>query len=198
MKGAGPAFRSVRYSLVDMPQLIPRHEALRRIIAEGGAPVCLMCAVRDGQVGDTHVVYEDHEMLVILPRYVRRWGHVMIMPKVHVTSFMAIEPNLFLRMSILSLQCSRMVERVQNPRRVYVASTGSSAGEITQSSEHLHVHVIPLYEVDDKPSSIFSWSEGVYVAERDEWEALRASFVEAFAREVASFYGLSGNDTKGT
>lgn len=188
----------MRYPPLDMPQLIPRHEALRRIIAEGGAPVCLMCAVRDRQVGDTHVIHEDHELLVILPRYVRRWGHVMIMPKVHVTSFMAIDPALFVRMSILSLQCSRMVERVQKPRRVYVASTGSSAGEITQSSEHLHVHIIPLYEVDDKPSSIFSWSEGVYVAERDEWEALRTSFVEAFVLEVASFQGLSGKSTTGT
>jgi diadenosine tetraphosphate (Ap4A) HIT family hydrolase len=91
-----------------------------------------------------------------------------------------------------------MVERVQKPRRVYVASTGSSAGEITQSSEHLHVHVIPLYDVDDKPSSIFSWSEGVYVAEREEWEALRTSFADAFVLEASSGYGLSGKMTEGT
>jgi histidine triad (HIT) family protein len=181
-----------------MPQLITRNEALRRIIAEGGAPACLMCAVRDRKVGDTHVVHEDAEFLVILPRYVRRWGHVMIMPKAHVTSFMAIDPDLFMRMSVLSLQCSRMVERVQKPRRVYVASTGSSAGEITQSSEHLHVHVIPLYEVDDKPSSIFSWSKGVYVAERDEWETLRASFADAFVFESTTSYGLAGKTTDGT
>jgi len=187
----------MRYHLLDMPQLIPRHEALARIIAEGGSPVCLMCAVRDRKVGDTHVIHEDDEMLVILPRYVRRWGHVMIMPKIHVTAFLGIDPALFLRMSTLSLQCSRMVERVLKPRRVYVASTGSSAGEITQSSEHLHVHVIPLYEVDDKPSSIFSWSEGVYVAERDEWEAFRTSLAEAFVRETVEDQGLSGKSIIG-
>jgi len=180
-----------------MPQLIPRHEALARIIAEGGSPVCLMCAIRDHQVGDTHIVHEDAEMLVLLPRYVRRWGHVMIMPKAHVTSFSAIDRALFLRMSVLSLLCSRLVERVQKPRRVYVASTGSSAGEITQSSEHLHVHVIPLYEADDKPSSIFSWSEGVYVAERDEWEGLRAAYALAFAEETIANQGLFGNATAG-
>jgi histidine triad (HIT) family protein len=188
----------MRYHPLDMPQLIPRHEALARIIAEGGSPACLMCAVRDHKVGDTHIVHEDDDMLVILPRYVRRWGHVMIMPKIHVTSFMTIDPNLFMRMSILSLQCSRMVERVLKPRRVYVASTGSSAGEITQSSEHLHVHIIPLYELDDKPSSIFSWSEGVYVAEREEWESLRVLLAEAFVLELASDQGLSGKATVGT
>lgn len=175
----------MRYPRVVMPQLIPRHEALARIIAEGGSPVCLMCAIRDRKVGDTHVVHEDDDMIVMLPRYVRRWGHVMIMPKLHVTSFTSVDSALFMRMSMLSLHCSRMVERALKPRRVYVASTGSSAGEITQSSEHLHVHVIPLYEADDKPSSIFSWSEGVYVAERDEWEGLRLSLVDAFSRELS-------------
>jgi diadenosine tetraphosphate (Ap4A) HIT family hydrolase len=181
-----------------MPQLIPRHEALARIIAEGGSPACLMCAIRDRRVGDTHVVHEDDEFLVFLPRYVRRWGQVMVMPKVHVTSFSTLDPDIFMRMSVLSFYCSRMVERVQKPRRVYVASTGSSAGEITQSSEHLHVHVIPLYEVDDKPSAIFSWSEGIYIAERDEWETLRLSFAAAFALELKAGQGASGKVTDGT
>jgi histidine triad (HIT) family protein len=183
-----------------MPQLIPRHEALARIIAEGGSPVCLMCAIRDHKVGDTHVIHEDDEMLVTLPRYVRRWGHVMVMPKQHLTAFSAMDPSSYLRMSMLSFHCSRMVERIQKPRRVYVASTGSSAGEITQSSEHLHVHVIPLYDVDDKPSSIFSWAEGVYVAEREEWEELRSAFSAALKAEMESMpvrQGAFGKTTDG-
>ncbi|HRI63111.1 MAG TPA: HIT family protein, partial [Polyangium sp.] len=151
----------------------------------------------DRQVGDTHIVYEDCDMLVVLPRYVRRWGHVMVMPKLHVTSFSAIKSSLFLRMNILSLHSARMVEHVQKPRRVYVASTGSSAGEITQSSEHLHVHIIPLYEVDHKPSSIFSWSEGVYVAEREEWESLRLAYAAAFLLEMDTDQGFSGNTIPG-
>lgn len=191
------AWQEMHYVVSAMPQLIPRHEALARIIAEGGSPVCLMCAIRDHQVGDTHVVYEDDEMLVTLPRYVRRWGHVMVMPKQHVTSFSTIDLSMFTRMNTLSFFCSRMVERVQKPRRVYVASTGSSAGEITQSSEHLHVHVIPLYEVDDKPSSIFSWTEGVYVAERDEWTELREKFASELAREMTLLQGEFGKSTDG-
>lgn len=187
----------MHYDVSAMPQLIPRDEALARIIAEGGSPVCLMCAIRDHKVGDTHIIHEDDEMLVTLPRYVRRWGHVMVMPKRHVTSFSAIDVSMFTRMSQLSFYCSRMVERVQKPRRVYVASTGSSAGEITQSSEHLHVHVIPLYDVDDKPSSIFSWAEGVYVAEREEWQDLRATFAAALATEMQLVQGEFGKTTDG-
>lgn len=38
-----------------MPRLIPRSEALASIVAEGGSPACLMCAIRDHRVGATYV-----------------------------------------------------------------------------------------------------------------------------------------------
>lgn len=170
-----------------MPRLVTRDEALARIREEGGTPACLMCAIRDGAVGDLHAVFEDDAMLVMLPRYVRRWGHVLVMPRAHVVSFSEVDPALWARTNALVHKAARVVEAVQRPRRVYVASTGSSAGELTQSSQHLHVHVIPLYEADDKPSSIFSWQEGVYVAERGEWEELRERYLRAWAEDDARF-----------
>jgi histidine triad (HIT) family protein len=166
-----------------MPTLISRAEALARIEREGGGPRCLMCAIAAGKVGDLHVVYEDEEQLVSLPRYVRRWGHVSIMPKAHVTSFAEVSPALWARSSTLAHIAARVVERVRKPLRVYVASTGSSAGEITQSSMHLHIHVIPLYEPDDKPSSIFSWQEGVWVGEPEEWRELTEAYRAAWRLE---------------
>lgn len=165
-----------------MPRLVSRAEALDRIRTEGGEPSCLMCAVRDREVGDAHAVLEDDEMLVFLPRYVRRWGQVLVMPKVHAVSFTEISAELWARANALAHRGARVVEAVRRPRRCYVASTGSSGGELTQSSQHLHIHVIPLYDADDKPSSTFSWQEGVWIAKRDEWEALRS----AYARSRAS------------
>jgi len=109
----------------------------------------------------------------------------MVMPKAHVVSYSEVDPALWLEASALSLKAARVIERVQQPRRCYVASTGSSAGELTQTSRHLHVHVIPLYQPDDKPSDIFSWSEGVYVADEPEWLALRDAYRSAWARDVA-------------
>ena len=163
-----------------MPRLITRAEALDRIRREGGEPSCLMCAIRDGEVGPVYSVYEDARMLVMLPRYVRRWGHLMVVPKEHVISYAEVEEAQWLEASRLALVAARVIERVQQPRRCYVASTGSSAGELTQTSRHLHLHVIPLYQADDKPSDIFSWSQGVYVAEAPEWEALRDAYRAAW------------------
>ncbi len=163
-----------------MPRLISRGEALQQIRAEGGEPACLMCAIRDRKVGPVYAVFEDADMLVMLPRYVRRWGHVMVLPKKHVTSYTQAGPQLWGRASALAHQAARMLERVQQPKRCYLASTGSSAGELTQTSQHLHIHVIPLYRADDKPRDIFSWSEGVYVATPEEWQELLQTYREAW------------------
>ncbi len=163
-----------------MPTLIPRAEALRRIRAEGGAPTCLMCAIHRREVGDVHVIREDADTLVMLPRYVRRWGHVMTLPKRHVTSYAEVDVALWTRVSQLAHQAARVVEAVMRPRRCYLASTGSSAGELTQTSQHLHIHVVPLYEPDDKPSDIFSWAGGVYVGAPAEWAELTERYRAAW------------------
>ncbi len=160
-----------------MPTLIPRAEALARIVRDAQRPTCLMCAIIERQAGPVHVIHEDAEQLVMLPLYVRRWGHVMVVPKPHVVDYDQVDPELWARTSGLALQAARMVERVMGPRRCYMASTGSSSGEeLIQSSRHLHIHVIPVYDPDDRPGSVFSWSEGVYVGEPEEWAELVARY----------------------
>jgi len=163
-----------------MPTLISRDEALARIRAEGGAPPCLMCAIRDRQVGATVAVFEDDDILVLLPRYVRRWGHVVVMPRAHVVTYTGVTPALWARMNADALKAARMLERLRSPLRIYITSTGSSAGELAQTSMHLHVHVIPLFDDHDRPADVFSWQGGVLVGEPVEWEALRAEYARAW------------------
>jgi len=169
-----------------MPHVIPRDEALSRIRTEGGSPACLMCAVRDRSVGPTYAVYEDDDILVMLPRYVRRWGHVVVMPRAHVTTYTGCEPALWARINADALHAARMLERIRSPLRIYITSTGSSAGELTQTSMHLHVHVIPLFDNHDRPADVFSWQAGVVVAEHEEWEELRAEYADAWRHGFGS------------
>ncbi len=163
-----------------MPTLITRAQALVRIEAQAKRPECLMCAICARQAGPVHVLYEDAEQLVSLPVYVRRWGHVMVTPKCHVTRYSEVDPGLWARTSALAHHAARVVERVRRPRRCYMASTGSSGPELTQSSRHLHIHIIPLYAADDRPRDVFSWSEGVYVGEPEEWATLLESYREVW------------------
>jgi diadenosine tetraphosphate (Ap4A) HIT family hydrolase len=139
-----------------------------------------MCGIVERRVGTVYAIHEDDEHLVSLPAYVRRWGQVLVTPKAHVTSYTDVDPASWARANALALRAARMVERARKPRRVYLASTGSSAGELVNCSVHLHIHVIPAYEPDDKPAGVFSWREGIYVAEPPEWEALQREYLAAW------------------
>jgi diadenosine tetraphosphate (Ap4A) HIT family hydrolase len=161
-----------------MPTLISREDALQRIRAEVGDDRCLMCAVRDDRAGDRWVVAEDAELLLFLPRYVRRWGQLLVVLKSHVTRYHEVDPQLWAHASTWALRAACVVERHMQPLRCYITSTGSAAGELTQSSAHVHIHVIPVYDADDRPRDVFSWAEGVYVGEPAEWRTLRAAYRE--------------------
>lgn len=164
-----------------MPKLISREEALAQIRAERGGEPCLMCGIGARRIGAVHVLHEDDDFLVFLPRYVRRWGQICVMPHAHVRSFGEMTPLSFGAMSALGHRVAMTLERAQRPKRVYLASTGSSAGELVNSSEHMHLHAIPLYMPDDKPSDIFSWRAGVWVGSDEEWAELLAKYRAAWA-----------------
>ncbi|MDP3275770.1 MAG: HIT family protein [Deltaproteobacteria bacterium] len=167
-----------------MPTLIPRDQALARIVAEGGRPPCLMCAILDEKVGATYKVAEDEHCLVMLPRYVRTWGHVMVVPRAHVTRFSELSATLWAHVNQLTLRAAKMVESLRAPKRVYISSTGSATSELIQTSRHIHVHVLPVYYEEDRPADLFSWSPGVYVAEHDEWVELRDSFTQWWTQDA--------------
>jgi diadenosine tetraphosphate (Ap4A) HIT family hydrolase len=137
-----------------------------------------MCAIVDRSVGPVYAVYEDDELLVLLPRYVRAWGSVMVIPKPHATKYSDIDADLWSRANALALRAARVVETLLDPVRCYVASIGSNPGthELLQSSKHLHLHVIPVEDPKTRPADIFSWTEGVWVGEPDEWERLLADY----------------------
>src|SRR5579862_5915740 len=103
-----------------MPRLVTRAEALERIRLERGDAPCLMCAVCARAAGPVHVVHEDERQLVILPRYVRRWGQLMVVPKAHVTSYVDVDRDLWLESNDLALRAARVAERLLAPRRCYL------------------------------------------------------------------------------
>lgn len=159
-----------------MPRWISKDDAIALIQAEGGEPACLMCAIRDARVGPTYTVLEDDALLVVLPRYVRRWGQLLVLPREHVTSFSEVTPELWAHTNAVAHRCARMIERTLSPLRCYVASTGAPSVERANTSMHLHVHVVPITDPDDRPRNVFSWDEGVFVAEPEEWAELRARY----------------------
>lgn len=153
---------------------ITRDEATARVSAERGDEPCLMCAIRDGKLGTPHVLERGRYCRVVLARYGLRRGHALVLVDRHVTSFAEVDDAAWAEASELALSTARRIERALSPVRCYVASLGSAASDVPMSSPHLHLHVVPIYERTDKPSSVLTWENGVVAASDDELAALLA------------------------
>lgn len=166
-----------------MPRRISRAEAVARALAERGDAPCLICALRDGAAGPRWVVAEGEHSLALLSRYPLRWGHVLVALRGHVERFTDVEDAVWADASRLALRVARALERALAPRRVYVASLGAAAPGLPMSSPHLHLHVVPLADADDKPSAVFTLSEGTYCGTDPEWAELRERITAAIRGE---------------
>ena len=142
---------------------------------------CIFCAIAAGQA-PSHPIAEDDAALAFMDLFPASEGHALVIPKAHVTSYGEVDPATWAYVNELAHVAARVAEIVMRPRLCYVASIGSNPAvqELLQSSRHLHIHIIPVHRSEDRPADIFSWVEGVYVAEPPEWEELRQQYRSAW------------------
>ena len=162
------------------PRLITKAEASERL-AEEHREGCIVCALRDGRAGPRYALDATPRTTVLLSRYPRRWGHVLVLVNAHVTSFTEVSTEAWLEASAQSLRAARAVERALAPVRCYVASLGTAKSEIAMSSPHLHLHVVPTYDEADRPKTVFDAERGLYAADEEEWRELHARLTGAWA-----------------
>jgi diadenosine tetraphosphate (Ap4A) HIT family hydrolase len=112
-----------------------------------------------------------------------RWGHALVLSKQHVTSFSELSAAHWREMSEQARRAAFAVERALAPARCYVASLGTSEADVPITSPHLHLHVVPVYDPDDRPSRVLTWEHGVLEAELSEWHALAESLRAAWPEE---------------
>ncbi len=161
-----------------MPTVISRERAIARL--DPGAD-CLICELLR-PAAEPLTIAESARVVVLLPRFATRWGHVMVVPREHVTSFSDVTDALWEESSRLALCAARAIERSMSPLRCYVASLGAPREDLPMTSAHLHVHVIPIYDVADRPRTVLTWSNGVHVGTEAEWHDLRDRLLEAWGQ----------------
>lgn len=166
-----------------MPRRIARDEAVARALAERGGAACLICALRDGAAGPRWVLAEGEHSLALLSRYPLRWGHTLVAIRGHVERFSEVDDAAWAEAGRLALRVARALERALAPRRVYVASLGAAAPDLPMSSPHLHLHVVPLHDPGDRPSAVFTLSEGTVDGTAAEWAELRERIAAALRDE---------------
>lgn len=146
----------------------------------GAAGGCVMCALARGDSGAPFIAESRHSV-VLLDRFACRFGHLMVIPRSHVEHLSGLSWELFADVQRLCFEAARAIDRHLAPARVFTASLGAAV-ELPMTYSHYHMHVIPVFETDERarPARVLSWSEGVVVyadAEaRQISEALRAAW----------------------
>ena len=151
--------------IVDKPEALAALEAHRQELLPGGDG-CIMCAV---VARSSDVVAEGPSAVVILDRFASRIGHLLVIPRAHIERLTDLAWDDYAALQRLGFEACHAIERVYAPKRVYVASLGTTT-PLVGSYPHIHLHVVPIYEDDERarPAAVFSWSAGIVLYEDTE------------------------------
>jgi diadenosine tetraphosphate (Ap4A) HIT family hydrolase len=168
-------------------KIIAKDAALARLAEHkhqlfAGKGGCVMCALANGGARSMLIAQSAHGA-VLLDRFGCRYGHLMVIAKQHVERASALDWKVYVDLQRLVFDATRVVDGRFKPARVFTATLGATA-ELPQTYPHYHVHVIPVYETDERarPARVLSWSEGVVVYENTEAEELCRELSQAWPR----------------
>ena len=113
--------------------------------------VCLGCQLANGQAL-AHVVYENEWLTVILDIAPLNEGHVLLLPKRHVSEMEDMGEETSAAMLKASMKMSHLIKKLYQPDGVTILQNGGAFNDLG----HVHVHVFPRYIGDG-----FGWLEPV-------------------------------------
>ncbi len=159
-------------------------EHKRRLLARGGR--CVMCALAQGH-GDMPFVAENERAVVLLDRFACRHGHLMVIPHLHEEHLSQLPWEVFHDVQRLTYEAAQAIDASLKPARVFTAALGATV-ELPMTYSHYHMHVIPVFDTDERarPARVLSWSEGVVIYDDDEALALGRKLSEHWPRERSS------------
>lgn len=106
---------------------------------------CIFCKIINGDIPSA-TVYENDEFKAILDRFPANEGHILIMPKKHVSNVFEIDPETAGRIYTLASKIAKVMKQTLGFENMnIVQNNGPIAG---QTVSHFHVHLIPRYEND--------------------------------------------------
>jgi histidine triad (HIT) family protein len=106
---------------------------------------CVFCGIVAGRL-PAEVVDSDATTLAIMTLAPVNPGHVLVMPRVHVTDWWSLDESLVAPLMGAAHAVARRIMTILEPDGMnLVVANGEAAG---QSVFHLHVHLIPRHHGD--------------------------------------------------
>lgn len=137
---------------------------------------CIFCQIVKGTV-ETVKIYEDNDILAVLDAYPASKGHVLVMPREHISFINEMPDSLSNKIFTFVKTIEPVLKEITGADAVsiYIAQ-GELAG---QRAPHLCINLIPRYK-DDKIS--FEWER--QKAEKEQLEEIAKTLREKASKEV--------------
>jgi len=161
---------------VEKPLWAPwRMEFIRAAKPDG----CIFCDFpsETGEEADRRnlIVHRSAHAFTILNRYPYNSGHLMVVPRAHLSDLEAIPPE---QMRDLSEELSRAVAAMKRAYRPEGLNLGMNLGPVAGAgiADHLHWHVVPRWKGDTNFMPVIADLRVVPEALEESWARLRAGF----------------------
>ncbi|MDQ1373719.1 MAG: histidine triad family protein [Actinomycetota bacterium] len=131
---------------------------------------CIFCRIRDGDI-PAHVVLDEEHALAFLDQRPVFPGHVLVIPRIHVETFMDLPHDLLEPFFDAAQRMSGAVQRALETDGIF----NGINNVVSQSVPHLHMHVVPRRRKDGLRG--FFWPRQRY--ESDEAMGAMAAAIRA-------------------
>lgn len=121
-----------------------RHAYVTRAAEPG---VCVFCAAPTSEDGRRLIVHEGRGAFVILNLFPYTSGHLMVVPRRHLSTLAALTSEELQEIATLSQTCERVLTEAYRPEGINVGmNLGRPAG--AGIADHLHLHLVPRWSGD--------------------------------------------------
>lgn len=121
-----------------------RHAYVTRAAEPG---TCVFCLAPTSEDGLQLIVHEGQGAFVILNLFPYTSGHLMVVPRRHLSTLAALTSEELQEIATLTQTCERVLTEAYRPEGINVGmNLGRPAG--AGIADHLHVHLVPRWSGD--------------------------------------------------
>ena len=102
---------------------------------------CLFCKIIEGSI-PSRTLYEDDIVKVIMDVNPNANGHVLVLPKKHITDFEELDGETIAHIHGVAKDMKKLLYKALNPDGLVLVNNYG----ITQVIKHYHLHLIPVYK----------------------------------------------------
>jgi len=121
---------------------------------------CIFCQIIEG-IKPAHKIWESDDFLAFLSLHPCNPGHTCLIPKTHVDYVFDLDEPLYSGIFQLAKQLSEPLKKATEAKRIGIAIEGFSV-------PHVHLHLVPLYNVAELDPHRHIKQNSVEVAEMAE------------------------------